>query len=83
MHITRYCPITNKENTLDLDVTFEQLHQWEIEGKLIQEVMPNLSDDEREFLISGLMPETFDEVTYVEDEDIPPYEWDKDDLNEW
>ena len=55
--------IIQKENiftgtwrTLDLDVTkeeFENLHN----GMLIQDAMPRLSEDEREFLMTGLIGE--------------------------
>lgn len=31
-------------------------------GELIQNAMPNLSDDEREFLISGFCPECWDSL---------------------
>lgn len=46
---------------MELNVTFEQLAQWE-GGKLIQDVMPQLTADEREFLISGAMPGEFEEI---------------------
>jgi hypothetical protein len=52
MRITKKSPMTGKHNTLDLDVTLAQLNEWE-SGVLAQNAMPNLSADEREFLISG------------------------------
>jgi hypothetical protein len=62
MYITKTDPITGEENTLDLDVTAEQLKAWQ-EGALIQDVMGHLSADDREFLISGMTPESFDKIT--------------------
>ena len=59
MLITNISPITGKETTLDLDVTESQLIQWQ-NGALIQNVMPYLTADEREFLISGMAPGEFD-----------------------
>ena len=55
--------IIQKENiftgtwrTLDLDVTKEEFENWQ-NGMLIQEAMPRLSEDEREFLMTGLIGE--------------------------
>ena len=47
---------TGKVRELDLDVSPEQIARWQ-KGELIQNAMPQLSIDEREFLISGLLPE--------------------------
>jgi hypothetical protein len=44
-----------------IDVTQDQLDRWQ-SGELIQSAMPHLSADEREFLISGLLPDQFDSV---------------------
>ena len=38
-------------------------HKWSYEGKLIQEAFPFLSNDEREFIMSGLTPNDFAELT--------------------
>jgi hypothetical protein len=53
MTVTRTDPMTNAINSLSLDVTQEQLNLWQ-DGGLIQDVMPNLNADEREFIISGI-----------------------------
>jgi hypothetical protein len=53
MLISRISPLTGQTNQLNLPVTIQQLLAWE-KGGLIQNVMPNLSDDEREFLLTGL-----------------------------
>jgi hypothetical protein len=45
--------------TKELDVTDEQYNAWKC-GALIQNVMPHLSDDEREFLISGATAEEWE-----------------------
>ena len=54
-------PVTGKDNDMELDVTDEQLRAWE-NGTLIQEAMPNLTADEREFLITGLLPGEFERI---------------------
>jgi len=61
MTITMTHPVTGKDNDMELDVTNEQLHAWET-GTLIQEAMPNLTADEREFLITGLLPGEFERL---------------------
>jgi hypothetical protein len=68
MKITRTNPITGEENTLDIPVTEEQLRAWN-NGGLIQNVMPNLNADQREFLISGMTPGQFEELFPEDDED--------------
>lgn len=61
MLITKKSPRTGKENTLDLPITQEQLDNWQA-GTLIQNAMPNLDADQREFLITGLTKEDWDEI---------------------
>ena len=61
MKVTKRDFMTGQLNTLDLDVTPEQIAAWE-RGALIQDVMPQLTPDEREFLMTGLMPESFDKA---------------------
>jgi len=59
MDITRRSPITREVRTLDLPVTKEQIAAWE-GGELIQKAMPHLSDDEREFIMTGITSEEWD-----------------------
>ena len=61
MQVTKVSPLTQRENTLDLDITQGQVDQWQ-GGTLIQDVMPHLSLDEREFLISGTLPGEFEKM---------------------
>lgn len=44
---------------MDIPVTYDQLGAWS-SGTLIQQAMPDLTPEEREFLISGLMPGEFE-----------------------
>lgn len=53
MYITKRSMLTGHEHTMDLNVTFQQIKDWE-EGTLIQDAMPNLNSIEREFIISGV-----------------------------
>lgn len=59
MLITRTSAFTGQQHTLDIDVTPEQLEEWR-QGALIQRVMPNLTDGEREFIRSGVTPTEWD-----------------------
>ena len=61
MIIRRKSKYSGEVNEMDLDVTDEQIADWQ-GGTLIQHAMPNLSADEREFLISGMTPEEWKEM---------------------
>lgn len=56
MIVRRRNIFTDKVRELDLDVTQEQIDRWKYGEELIQNVMPQLSRDECEFLISGFLP---------------------------
>ena len=58
MIIVRKSPVTGKMNHRDIDVTAEQYTSWE-NGTLIQDAMPNITAEEREFIVSGCTPEDF------------------------
>lgn len=55
MKIKRTSPFTGKVHEMDIDVTPEQLYDWQ-HGTLIQNAMPNLTPDEREFIMTGITP---------------------------
>ena len=61
MKILRTSNFTGKENCMDLNVSKAQIEAWQ-NGEIIQNVMPNLSRDEREFLISGSTPEEWQSI---------------------
>lgn len=48
--------LTGKIHEREIDVTPEQLKKWK-DGMLIQDAMPHLSAEDREYLISGATPE--------------------------
>lgn len=71
MIITRIDPFTQKENSQEINVTEQQLDQWRNGGRNIQDVMRHLTDDEREFIMTGIMPDSWDELFKgKEDEDL-------------
>ena len=59
MLIIRTSPFSGNTNSMEIEVTQEQLSSWE-NGTLIQNAMPNLSADEREFIKTGITPEDWD-----------------------
>jgi hypothetical protein len=59
MEITKKSLLTGKVHTMEIPITQHQLDMWE-GGELIQNVMPELSPEEREFLISGITPKEWD-----------------------
>ena len=65
MLITRTSQISKTESTLDLDITQDQLNRIGLRyntGELIQNIVPNLSKEEREFLITGITPKEWNEL---------------------
>ena len=61
MKITKTSPFTGETNTLDINVTQSQIDAW-YGGVLIQNAMPNLTADEREFIKSGIPAHEWDET---------------------
>lgn len=61
MKITRKSSLTGITRTKEIDVTIEQILAWE-EGELIQNAMPNLSADDREFIKTGITGEEWDQL---------------------
>lgn len=72
MLIRKRSPYSGKNHEMDIDITKEQ---WQAflndELGLIQDAFPHLSADEREFLLTGITPEEWDELyKEVEDEEV-------------
>lgn len=56
MLITRKSRLTGKERALEIDVTEAQMKAWR-SGVMIQRAMPNVSPEDREFILSGITKE--------------------------
>jgi len=56
MLIKRQSILSGKVHEMDVNVTEDQFNLWQ-SGVLIQNAMPHLSADEREFMISGITVE--------------------------
>lgn len=61
MKIERYSPLSKQYHTMDIDVTHEQLENWK-RGMLIQNAMPNIPAEEREFIMTGITPKEWDDL---------------------
>lgn len=62
MKITKKSQFSGRVATMDIPVTQQELDEWRITGKLIQNAFPNLNADEREFLMTGCTPQEWDEM---------------------
>ena len=59
MDITKKCTITGKMNTRFIKgLTEEMMQEW-ADGVLIQEAMPTVSPEDREFIMTGITPEVW------------------------
>ena len=59
VEVTRISPLTGNVNKMYLDITQEQIAEWNAPAekrRLIQDIFPNLNDDEREFIMTGYTP---------------------------
>ncbi len=68
MIIVRTSPFTGEIRERDLPITQEQLDAWK-SGVLIQDAFPQLSASAREFILSGMTDEEWDELFGDEPED--------------
>lgn len=56
MEITRVSKLSGIQRTMDLNVTDNEYNAWK-SGVPVQKAMPNLTASEREFIISGVTDE--------------------------
>jgi len=61
MKITRVSMFTGTKRTLDINVTQEQLNDYE-SGTLLQIAFPNISAADREFIKTGVTDAEWDET---------------------
>tara|TARA_R110002124_G_C8804413_1_gene502672 strand:+ start:235 stop:429 length:195 start_codon:yes stop_codon:yes gene_type:complete len=61
MIVNKKSLLSGKSHEMEIDVTNKEIALW-MEGSLIQDVMPNLTANEREFLMTGITPAEWDEV---------------------
>ena len=61
MKITKVSVLSKIERSLDLDVTAEEIKAWK-SGMLIQDAMPRLNENEREFIMTGITAEEWEKL---------------------
>ena len=70
LEVTKKSIISGKTNTMELDISQEQLDRWEsVDKQLVQVAFPQLSSSEREFLISGITPTEWNDTFGEEEND--------------
>jgi hypothetical protein len=69
MIITKTSSLSGIVRTMDLPITEEQLKNFE-DGMVIQKAMPNLTPNEREFILSGVVQDEWEELFAGFDEDM-------------
>jgi hypothetical protein len=62
MEITMASAATGSVNTMTINVTEQQLAHYANSGMCIQDALPHLSADEREFLMTGVTPAEWNEM---------------------
>ncbi len=67
MIVTRTSQVSGVRRSLDLDITPEQMERYE-RGGLVQECFPHLPKDQREFIMTGITQEEWDELFKDEDQ---------------
>ena len=73
MKITRTSIFSGNTNTMELNVTQEQLTAWE-SGVNIQVAMPQLNAEEREFVKTGMTPTEWNELFGEEEDEEDNYD---------
>lgn len=61
MKISRQSPFSGKIHTLEIPCTKEEYERWST-GTPIQYAMPNVPSELREFVITGITPEEWNET---------------------
>jgi len=56
VEVKRVSPLSGQTNSMYLDISAEQIEEWNkppSQRRYIQEIFPNLTQDEREFIMTG------------------------------
>lgn len=68
MWVKRKSALTGITKTIELPVTSWQLEDYYVRGFLVQEAFPNLSPSEREFILTGIVEEEWNQLFGYQDE---------------
>ena len=59
--VTRVSPISGEVNSITIEITQQQIDDWNEGKKKIQDIFPELSAGTREFILSGITPQEWDD----------------------
>ena len=62
MLYTQRSKLTGRVNQMELPVTPEQIREWQTSRTLIQNAFPQLTPDQREFLLTGSTQQEWDDL---------------------
>lgn len=62
MLIEKRSQVSGKINTMDIPATEAEITMWYSSGKAIQEALPHLNADQREFLMTGITLEEWSKM---------------------
>lgn len=60
MKITRKSPLSGISRTIDIPISYEEYNRWN-KGELIQNAFPNISAGEREFILTGITTDEWED----------------------
>ena len=69
MRVSKISTLTGNRTERDIEITDDQILRFKEGKELVQTIFPNLSADDREFLISGITPEEWKDAFGEEKED--------------
>lgn len=67
MIIKRTSIVSGITRERDINVTQQQIQRWQM-GTCIQDAMPHLTADEREFIMTGIIQEEWDKMFSIKNE---------------
>ena len=62
VNIIRKSPVSGITHSMEIVCTKDQLLRYEKGEEYIQDIFPNLSPDQREFILTGITSEEWDEI---------------------
>lgn len=75
MIIDKFCPIDGKTYSIDVPITLheyaEGIKKYQ-DGEMIQHAFPTLAPKWREYILTGIPPEVWDEMFKFESEEFDP-----------
>lgn len=69
--VMRRSELTGKLHTMNLPVTAQEAQDWQQDPNAphVQDAFPNLTADEREFILTGITPDEWDELVGGSEDD--------------